>query len=394
MSRVTAEHTIVASADMRMRACVLTMDLGTIRGREDAFRRRLAALTGGETFDHPSFVGLRQSAPIPDGTIGHQPYVSPGNYTRARLANTMFRLAEAPAVPHQVARYGVRLAGDAIAESILACDPDVVMLDVSWGHYLRDRLEPEFPGAVVSDKPGSRSQPFVRSADTPGEAKVSIVLPTYNGTKYIAQSIQSCLDQSYRNLEVIVVDDGSREDVSGIVARFDDRRLLYVRHEVNRGLPAALNTGFTRATGSLLTWTSDDNYYAPDAIARLVRFLGRHPSISFVYSSMFIVDELGGKGQWRVRHPLPPEDLIRQNSVGGCFMYTREVYRTIGDYDSSAVLVEDYDYWTRVSKRFRMHRLLTPLYYYRYHEQSLTSKHSPDEVARRFEVVRQQHGVA
>jgi hypothetical protein len=58
------------------------------------------------------------------------------------------------------------------------------------------------------------------------------------------------------------------------------------------------------------------------------------------------------------------------------------------------VLVEDYDYWIRVSKRFRMQRLLVPLYYYRYHDQSLTSKHSADEVARRFDVVRQQHGTS
>ncbi len=70
------------------------------------------------------------------------------------------------------------------------------------------------------------------------------------------------------------------------------------------------------------------------------------------------------------------------------------MYEQVGDYDPGAVLVEDYDYWVRVSKRFRMQRLIEPLYYYRYHPQSLTSKHSAEDVARRFDVVRQQNGLS
>ena len=121
--------------------------------------------------------------------------------------------------------------------------------------------------------------------------RVSIVLPTYNGSKYLRQSIQSCLDQSHRNIELIVVDDGSRENIGAVVGEFSDTRIRYMRHETNRGLPASLNTGFQLATGTYLTWTSDDNYYAADAIERLTRFLQRHPTVSFVYSSMFIVDD-------------------------------------------------------------------------------------------------------
>ena len=65
-----------------------------------------------------------------------------------------------------------------------------------------------------------------------------------------------------------------------------------------------------------------------------------------------------------------------------------------GDYQTSATLVEDYDYWIRVSKRFRMQRLVEPLYYYRYHDQSLTSLHSREDVTQRFELVRQHNGIA
>lgn len=375
-----------------MRACVFTMDLGTIRGREGLLRRRLAAASGGESFSEVLFLGLRQTGPLPDGSIGHRPYVRLQDYSSARVANTLFRLVDTNALPRSIARCGLWFSGEAIIESILACDPDIVMLDVTWASYLHQLLRPKFPGIVVSE--ATLIEPFDLTADNADASKVSIVLPTHNGTKYLAQSIQSCLDQSYRNLEVIVVDDGSREGVSRIVASFDDARLRYVRHEVNRGLPTALNTGFRMAAGAFLTWTSDDNYYAPDAIARLVRFLRRHPSVSFVYTSMFIVNELSGERPWRVRHPLPPDDLAHQNSVGGCFMYTREVYEAIGEYDCLAPLVEDYDYWVRVSKRFRMQRLLDPLYYYRYHPQSLTATWPPSEVAVRLEAVKQHHGLS
>jgi len=165
-----------------------------------------------------------------------------------------------------------------------------------------------------------------------------------------------------------------------------------VRHERNRGLPAALNTGFQLASGGLLTWTSDDNYYQSDAIERMLRFLHRYPRVGFVYSSMYIVDEMAG-GPPRVRRALPASGLARQNVIGACFLYPRQVYSEIGDYDAGATLVEDYDYWVRISRRFRMRRILDPLYYYRYHSQSLTFRHSPEEVARRFDVVRQQNGL-
>ena len=178
------------------------------------------------------------------------------------------------------------------------------------------------------------------------------------------------------------------------MSEFIDPRLRYVRHEKNRGLSAALNTGFALASGDFLTWTSDDNHYDEQAIERLARFLQAHPAVDFVYASSYIVNEGQNPETPRIRRPQPPQDLRRQNGVGACFLYTRRVYREIGDYDSETFLVEDYDYWVRVSKRFRMQRIFAPLYYYRYHEDSLTSKHGLEDVAARFNVVQQQNGIA
>jgi GT2 family glycosyltransferase len=377
-----------------MRVCIFTEDLGTIAARKEGLLQQLAAFTGQRVSADPVFVGLRQTGPVPPGTVAVQPYVVPESYTRVRVANAMLRLAQARLVPLWTARIALSLCAAAVVEAIVACDSDVVLLDVRWGRYLKALLEDEYGGAVYVSGEGSRTAPGQpASTATDSSAKVSIVLPTHNGSTYFRQSIESCLSQSYANLELIVVDDGSAQDVRGIVAEYTDPRIQYLRHDRNQGLPAALNTGFRAASGMFLSWTSDDNYYAPDAIERLVRFLQRNPRTDFVYSSMFIVDA-SQQGSPKVRSALPPADLKHQNSIGACFMYTRRVYAAIGEYDAAAILVEDYDYWIRVSKRFRMQRILEPLYYYRYHAQSLTSKHTREEVARRFDLVRNQNGLS
>ena len=376
-----------------VRVCIFTTDLGTVVRRRETLLPRIAEMTGERTFEEVCFVGCRQSQPLEDGIAAYQPYVDTNNNWKMRIANTLFRLVNAKVAPVAAARAGLGLCAPELMEVILACDPDFVLVDVRWGSYLKALLDTELPGRVFAsaDLPTSA---VIRHSNGAHAAKVSIVLPTHNGSKYIRRSIESCLAQSHTNLELIVVDDGSTEDMRAVVSEFSDPRVRFVRLEKNLGLPGALNTGFSLAAGDYLTWTSDDNYYEPHAIERLSGFLRNHPGIEFVYASSYIIDETKSAETSPIRRTQPPEDLTRTNVVGGCFLYTRRVYREVGDYDPGAILVEDYDYWVRVSKRFRMQRILSPLYHYRYHQASLTFKHSPKDVARRFNVVKQQNGIA
>ncbi len=281
----------------------------------------------------------------------------------ARHSRAPFRAAAAAVSP---------LTAPQLIEGLRAADPDVVVaLDPIWAAELRKcirRYRLPWP-CLTADE---------RLPSTPGswrrydpELKVSIVLPTYNGTKYLAQSLESCFAQSHHAIEVVVVDDGSGPAVAETVAPFSGFRLKYLRHDTNRGLPAALNTGFAEASGALLTWTSDDNLYTPDAIEQMVRFLCTYPDVDFVYSDAYEIDAEGNVvGMLWVP---PPEWLRVKNRVGGSFMYRRRVYEALGGYDPGAVLAEDYDYWLRVARGFTMQRLFRLLYYYRYHPRSLTA---------------------
>ena len=196
--------------------------------------------------------------------------------------------------------------------------------------------------------------------------KVSIVLPTYNGAKYIRQSIDSCLNQTYKNIELIIVDDGSVDETPEIIKSYQDKRIKYLKHEKNKGLPHALNTGFANATGEYLTWTSDDNFYIKEAIREMLSFLG-NKNCSFVCCNFYTFKnkDLSNLSCTELPNPITPEN------IGPCFLYTRKVREFVGDYDTDTVLAEDYDYWIRVLKKFPMYHLNKPLYYYRIHNESL-----------------------
>lgn len=199
--------------------------------------------------------------------------------------------------------------------------------------------------------------------------KISIILPTYNGAKYLKRAIDSCLNQTYRNIELIIIDDCSTDDTPLIARSVSDPRVRYFRNETNQRLPKSLNIGFAKATGEYLTWTSDDNEFYPQALEVMLDRLKKDLSVDFVYAdylSKYL--ETGETSERR----FAGKTLKDKNCVGACFLYKRQVYDFIGGFDPKYELVEDYEYWIRVSKKFRLKHIPEILYIYGEHRQSLT----------------------
>lgn len=205
---------------------------------------------------------------------------------------------------------------------------------------------------------------------------VSIILPTYNGAKYLEFSLQSCLDQRYSNWELIIVDDASTDETPKILNRFctQDRRVRTIRHTNNKRLPAALNTGFAAAKGDYLTWTSDDNCYRPQALSRMVDFLESNSQIDIVYSDHMRIDESGKPVALMEAQPV--EELTLENVVGPCFLYRMKVQLDLGGYQEDTFLAEDFDFWLRASIKFKLQALHEDLYLYRLHGGSLTTAYA------------------
>lgn len=205
------------------------------------------------------------------------------------------------------------------------------------------------------------------------DPQISIVLPTYNGSRHIEQSIQSCLLQTYCQWQLVIVDDASTDNTPDIIARYvsSDDRIRSVRHETNRKLPAALNTGFDHAVGEYLTWTSDDNYFRPEALKTMVDLLKDRLYIDMVYTDFSIVDE--NDQLIKCEEVQPPKELIKGNCVGPSFLFRRKVMDKVGRHSEGLLLAEDYDYWLRISICFTMMPLHKDMYCYRVHRDSLTS---------------------
>ncbi len=211
---------------------------------------------------------------------------------------------------------------------------------------------------------------------------VSIILPTYNGEKYIKKSIESCLNQTFQNFELIIVDDCSTDDTPKIIQKFakQDSRIKIITNAKNRKLPESLNIGFQSSSGKYLTWTSDDNIYKEDAIEVMISEL-EFRNCNFVYTDMDIIDEndLVIKYSRSMQNLGNPSELPIYNTVGACFLYTREVYDTIGDYDAKKELVEDWDYWFKIYLIFKIVHIPKSLYMYREHSENLTSTRKKEQ---------------
>ena len=194
---------------------------------------------------------------------------------------------------------------------------------------------------------------------------VSIVLPCYNGADFLAKSIDSVLAQTCGDWELILVNDCSKDNSLEIMQQYADKdgRIRIINNEHNLKLPGALNRGFQEARGKYLTWTSHDNRMAPTMLEEFVAYLDNNPDKGLVTACYAAFSLKTGEQLYEVHHPDPQIHLPLYNCVCYAFMYRREVLETVGDYDTTLFLVEDYDYWVRIWLKYPIGKIYKVLYY-------------------------------
>jgi len=219
---------------------------------------------------------------------------------------------------------------------------------------------------------------------------VSVVLPTYNHGKYLKQSIESVLNQSYSEIELIIINDGSNDATKDLLKEYENNSTITIIHQENAGLPNALNRGFAIAKGEFLTWTSADNFYKETAIQAMVDFLDINKEVGVVYGNYFAINQNGqniaATDNWRSydRNLVDPAVVnlptqarffkrVPINSVGPQFLYRASSARIVGKY-SDTPGIEDYDFWSRMEIITEFMRLPSEeaLYSYRVHDESIS----------------------
>jgi glycosyltransferase involved in cell wall biosynthesis len=220
---------------------------------------------------------------------------------------------------------------------------------------------------------------------------VSIVLPVYNQARLLPESVDSVRAQTYANWELIVIDDGSTDDVAAALAPYRQEPRIRLLTQPNQKLPKALSNGFDFARGEFWTWTSADNLMEPTQLEKLVAFLRAHPDAAMVYSDYLAIDDRGqplrdpafrpqnrrspDAPEVRLPHSTVALNVVQDNFIGASFLYRGWVGRLLGDYLPWQG-VEDYDYWMRANSFFPICHLGTEelLYRYRVHENSLNAR--------------------
>jgi glycosyltransferase involved in cell wall biosynthesis len=191
---------------------------------------------------------------------------------------------------------------------------------------------------------------------------VSIVTPSYNQASFLEETIQSVLDQTYPNLEYIVIDggstDGSVEIIQKYAQRFGDaHRLAAWVSEPDRGQTDAINKGFARAGGEILGWLNSDDSYLPQAVEEAVDFLQQHPQMGMVYGDANLIDE---HGQILGAFPARQTDYsrLRRGVVHipqQAAFFRASLWRQVGPLDASFYFAMDYDLWVRLAKIAPLH---------------------------------------
>jgi glycosyltransferase involved in cell wall biosynthesis len=185
---------------------------------------------------------------------------------------------------------------------------------------------------------------------------VSVVLITYNCAQYVSRAMESVLAQTWKRLELIVVDDGSTDATAGIIARFGDPRVQYVRQE-NAGIGSARNHGIRRARGELLSFLDCDDWWLPQKIERQIARVVADPSVGLVYS---LANQIAPSGRQDGRAAQVVEGhVVDRLLLGNCIagsassaLVTRAAVEDAGWFNESLRAAEDWDYWIRVAARF------------------------------------------
>jgi len=202
--------------------------------------------------------------------------------------------------------------------------------------------------------------------------RVSVIIPAYNHEKYVGECIQSALDQTYQDFEIIITDDGSSDRTVKVIKEFADSRIQLYTYAENKGACTATNNCIRKATGEYIAVLNSDDAWEPTKLEKQVKYLDSHPEIGAVFTKVIFVDEASS--------PVGPSDYKHYYNIfdqrnrsryawlnhlfsrGNCLCHPsvlirKKCYDDVGLYDERMANIPDQDMWTRLCFKYDIHIL-------------------------------------
>lgn len=211
------------------------------------------------------------------------------------------------------------------------------------------------------------------------EPQVSIIMPVYNGEKYVVEAIESILNQSYKDYEIIIVNDGSTDNTFDKIRSYLQLSNTKYVEQRNRGLPAALNTGIKASSGEYIAFLDCDDVWLPHKLDMQVVFMKEHPEVGLVHGNISYIDQYGT--------PFTPDSPYETDISGNCFpelfmgnriavltvLMKKECIRKVGFFSENLKYADDYDMWLRISRHYPLGHIDKCLAVYRKHPGGISS---------------------
>ncbi len=192
----------------------------------------------------------------------------------------------------------------------------------------------------------------------------SVIIPTYNREQFLEIALESVLDQTYQDFELIIVNDGSIDNTSDLIQSYDDKRIKYL-YQPNNGVASARNLGLNFSKGEYIAFLDSDDRWNPQKLQITLNYIKRFPNIS-VFHTQEIWYRRGMFLNQKKRHKKPSGYVFRQALALCCIgmstaVIKREVFDTVGEFDETLPACEDYDFWLRATHEFAIKLIDEPL---------------------------------
>ena len=211
---------------------------------------------------------------------------------------------------------------------------------------------------------------------------VTVLMPVYNGKKYLEEVIKSILNQTFRDFEFLIIDDGSTDNSVEIMGLFNDARIRIERNKTNLGLIKTLNKGFGLSKGKYIARMDCDDISLPKRLSVQVNFMEKHPEIGVCGSWIKVIGLKKFINKYFQKHEELKANLLFSTSFAHPSVIIRKelIDKYNLEYDEQYKHAEDYELWSRMVGHTNMANINKVLFHYRMHPTSISKKNSSEQV--------------